>query len=379
MKIGIATLFTGYNYGSALQAYATKEVLRRLGYSSEILKVKGSLVKGRDVRLKKTLVILTRALRHLRWQGLKAYASNMSKPLSHETQVAFESFKDTYICPIEYSWRELKKIAKSDEYQAFLCGSDQIWNGDALYVDPFYYLRFAPQKKRIAFAPSLGRAYIADENQKVMKRYISEIPYLSVRENSAADVIEAHLGKRPQVLLDPTLLLDREAWLTSLDLQALASPVDEPYVLAYFLDEPSDKAKRQLRSYMGNGYRVLALPYNHEADWFNECLRAGPRDFLRYLLHASAVCTDSFHGVAFSINFNKEFYCFERQYGPGQNQSTRILSLLNMTRLMDRFEVEEYAPSFPDYSFCNHVLKEERIKACVYVREALEGIKEEAF
>ena len=374
-KVGVCTVYTGYNYGSALQAVATKEMLRQLGYSGEIIKLSGSIAPGRDIRLKKLLIMVARSLRHFHEaKGTLGAYTRAGKELSPETKQRFDEFYSTDVCPSFYSETALKRCAKGEKYIAFLCGSDQIWNATTYYVDPFYYLLFAPERKRIAFAPSFGRDFVPPYNRKQIKRNVSAIPELSVREESGEQLIYELTGRKAQTLIDPSLLLNRQEWTGLLHLR---QPERNEYVLAYFLDEPSEKAKRMLSRLRGKGYTILALPYIREAKWFDDCICAGPKEFLEYLLGASAVCTDSFHGAAFSLNFEKEFYCFEREYGGTANQSTRVTSLLKKVGLTARFDPDEGADMEEiDYTQCREVLKIEREKSKEFLLRALKRAEE---
>lgn len=247
-KIGISTVHTGFNYGSALQAYASKVILQELGYQGINISLKGSLIKGRDVRIKKIAVIAIRLLRqpHNIKKRVSIYSDNLSKSYSEQTKVLFNNFRLNKINPYSCTWNQLKRIAKSDDFKAFLCGSDQVWNSEALYVDPQYYLRFAPKVKRIAFSPSFGRDKVADYNKSIIKKYIMDIPNLSVREESGVSIIKELTNKDAAHLIDPTLMLDGTKWDQYLELQEDISDT-ENYILAYFLNEPSDYAKECIK------------------------------------------------------------------------------------------------------------------------------------
>ena len=371
-KIGIATVFTGFNYGSALQAFATKKLLMSMGYDAEVLKLGGSLVAGRDIRLKKLLTILLRSTLNAGGaKSLKSYSDSLNKSLSVKSIEMFQRFADFNICPYEIKYNDLKKSAYSDEYCAFLCGSDQIWNSAVFYVDPFYYLRFAPIEKRIAFAPSFGRDFIPDYNKRKITKYVSEIKYKSVREETGAEIIEKITGDVAEVLIDPTLVISAEEWSDNLK---LTNQKTKEYILAYFLDEPSQKAKDFVMG-ISKKYNmpVIGLPYNFETmPWSENVVDAGPSEFVSYIKNASFVCTDSFHGTAFSLNFNVPFYTFERNYGNADKQSARIQSILNMVSLQERYEPYEIKDCF-DISFegVNCVLKKEREKAKKYLTDVL--------
>lgn len=374
-SIGICTLYTGFNYGSALQAAATRQVLSNLGYRGEILKVSGSLIPGRDVRLKKMLVLGMNLMRHLPQmkKTVRSYLGDSRQSLSPETKERFTQFYANYLKPLELTEGQMKKLAKGEEYAAFLCGSDQIWNSTTYYVDPFYYLTFAPAHKRIAFAPSFGRDYIAPHNRKKLKKYISAIPHLSIREDVGRDMIRELTGRDAQVLADPSLLLDRQEWCGLLGLSE--EHQSEPYVLAYFLDEPSEKARETMKFYREKGYKILSLPYDRPGDWFDACISAGPREFLQYLLNAEIICTDSFHGTAFSLNFEKPFHTFERQYGAATKQSARLTSLLKLVDMDDRYDALPRDDTHPDWNCCRAVLEAERKKSMEYLLTSLASLE----
>jgi len=375
-KIGISTVHTGFNYGSALQAYASKVILNEMGYQGINISLKGSLIKGRDVRLKKVAVVAIRLLRqpHNIKKRVNVYNDNMSKPYSEHSKGLFENFRLEKIQPFHCTWNQLKHLAKSDEYKAFLCGSDQIWNAEALYVDPQYYLRFAPKEKRIAFAPSFGRDKVADYNKRIIAKYIMDIPYLSVREESGVSIIKELTNKGAANLIDPTLVLDGTKWDKYLELQENVSD-SEKYILAYFLNEPSDYAKECIKKLaQKNKLKVIALPYQREVtDWFDVAPDAGPVEFVQYVKNASYVCTDSFHGTAFAVNFKVPFYTFERQYGSAGKQSSRLDSFLKLVSLEERFNPSMKLLDAPiDFSKSKVVLEAERKKSVDYLIKALQ-------
>lgn len=371
-KIGIATVYTGYNYGSALQAYATKEILNRMGYTAELLKLRGSLLPGRDVRLKKLLTIAARSLLHKGGtKNLQNYSTSIRKALSAETKDKCDAFTAEILQPKIVSYSALKKTAHSDAYTAFVCGSDQIWNAAVFYVDPFYYLQFAPVEKRIAFAPSFGRETIPDYNKKKIAKYVSQIPYKSVREASGADIVRELSGDTADVLLDPTLVLSAPEWTEKLNLHTL---LEEKYLFAYFLDAPSERAVQAVLAISKKyGLQVIGLPYTFDnLPWKDAVVSAGPREFVAYVKNASFVCTDSFHGTAFCLNYKVPFYTFERNYGNASKQSARIESILNLVELPERYEPQNTANALNiSFETANTILSYEREKSKQYLQTCL--------
>ena len=234
-KVLLTTVFSGYNYGSSLQALAGKTILKELGYDCQLVAMK-SLVKGRDIRLKKLLTILVRSLMLRGKNGSKSlsiYQNSYNKTMIGDSASLFIRFSDEYLQPNYLSWDGMKKAAK--EAVACFAGSDQIWNSSTMYVDPMYYLRFAPAEKRVALAPSFGRDFVADYNKEKIGKWISEFAYLSVREDSGVKLIKEMTGREAIQLVDPTLMVDGETWKNILGIDDKESN----YILAYFLDKPS--------------------------------------------------------------------------------------------------------------------------------------------
>lgn len=365
-KVGICTLYTGYNFGSALQAFASKTVIANLGFQPEIFKVSGSLVKGRDIRFKKLIILFTRMMLFSKnkFKVIKSFTGNNKSEINKKTIDEFNDFYSLKLNPTVVSYKELKKISKTEEYHSFICGSDQIWNSTAFYVDPFYYLNFCPSNKRIAYAPSFGRTYIPKYNKNIIKKYISGIKNISVREDSGKEIVRDLLKKDVEVCLDPTLLLDKNEWKKYLKL----NKINRKYILCYFLNEPSKKARNFINK-LSQKKDLDVISLNNS--FFNTTIYGGPETFLSYLSSAEFVITDSFHGVAFSINFEKNFYVFDRQYIT-ENQSTRIKSLLKIVDLNEVFECEEdLNNNYFDYKKINEKLNIERKKSKDFLEKSI--------
>lgn len=371
-KVLLATVFSGFNYGSCLQAFATKTLLKELGYDCQLIAMR-SWVKGRDIRLKKFLTILTRSLLFRKNNGsnsLRSYQDSYNKTVIGNSALRYALFTEEYLKPNYLSWGKMKKAAK--ESMACFAGSDQIWNSSTMYVDPIYYLRFAPAEKRIAFAPSFGRDFVADYNKEKMSRWISEFAHLSVREDSGVKLIKDMTRRDSIQLVDPTLMLDSPTWKRTLRLRDNKSN----YILAYFLDKPSESAKKaiaELKIFLN--CQVIAIPY--QFDDMNYCdkeLPAGPIEFLELINNAKCVLTDSFHGTAFSINLHTPFFVFKRAYGRANSQNSRIESILKKMDMQDRFEPKNAYDSLNrvNFGFSEIVLTIERAKARDYITNALE-------
>lgn len=371
-KILLTTVFSAFNYGSSLQALAGKHIIEKAGYECELVKLK-SLVKGRDVRIGKLITILLRSIFLKKNNALKTYNTSYNKTLIEGTERKFFDFTDTYLKPKDITYGELKRMA--EESVACFSGSDQIWNSSTLYVDPIYYLRFAPKYKRVALSPSFGRNFIADYNKEKMRKWISDYPYLSVREDSGVRLIKELTGRDATHLLDPTLIIKSVEWKHILGIK------DKPndYILAYFLDEPSDYAKKCLNELKENlDTKILAIPYKFECmDYCDSIVAAGPKEFVELVANAKVVCTDSFHGTVFAMNMHTPFFTFEREYGSANKQSERVLSILRKVGMLDRYQPKNAVEELNnlDFEHSEEVLNAERKKAYDYVNNAINSIR----
>ena len=326
------------NFGSVLQVYALCEAIKRLGYHSEVVWQSGNMSKNQDIRPVKVIRILLRLCTHplLLWSTVKAIIEAKSQVIDELKEKKFNDFVAANFVQSFYDPEELIKMATTDKFYKFVCGSDQIWSSTTLYPDPMMYLRFSPKGKRVAYAPSLGRNYIPNYNKKILKKYISDVPCLSVREDEGRRLIKELTGRDALVVADPTLLLSSRDW----DGLKIEIEVPKNYVLCYFLDTPSDDVKTNICKYanlLGKDIVVLGklnnLNYPQSKIHFPV---AGPGEFLHLISNASMVITDSYHGMLFAINYRKKFWSVERAYSQ-YDQSSRQLTVLSRLDLKKRY------------------------------------------
>lgn len=343
-KIGIVTVYTGFNYGSSLQAYASKKYYEKLGFKSEILSYSNSLIKGRDVRIEKLLIMFLRTFwrPNLLKKTFFTYKKSLGKEITSESKKKFIDFYENYLQPNKITKNEMKSYGKNKNVFAVICGSDQIWSATSVYVDPFYYLRYFPREKRIAYAPSFGKKEVPEYNKKVITKYLNEIDYLSVRELEGRKIVKDLVNKEVEVLIDPTLLLNKKEWKNIYGKERL---IKEKYILFYFLDIPKEHTIENLKKISQTlNKKIIVIPNLLEEfkiiDKKIESFDVGPLEFLNLVDNAEFICTDSFHGMLFSINFNKPFYVFERNYGVASKQSGRIISMLEILNLKNYFITE---------------------------------------
>jgi len=384
-RIGMVTPAEG-NFGSSLQCYATQVILSYLGYTGVLLERKERTRRRLAIRAGRYLQFLVRCVRNpVRLKNLIAVrkqARKLRDTLSDGTRKAIEEFVCEHIRVESASFGELKRLSRTSEYSAFVSGSDQIWNVAGPFRDPMAFLRFAPREKRVAFAPSFGASEISAYDRKELGSYISEYEYLSVRERRGAEIIKDLTGREAEVLVDPTLQLDGSFWRQASAQHSNVNKHNSKYILLYFLSPPSSVAVETIRRVeMGASCAMLAMAYDRsEFQEFEGCrfIDGGPLDFVSLIANAKLVCTDSLHGTTFSINLNTPFLTFDRQYGYYYNQSSRLLSILNICNLDERFitDIPKTTTSLleMDFTESNRLLDAERKKAISYLSASIESV-----
>ncbi len=395
---GIITIHYVDNYGGTLLTYALQEVVHRLGYDSRVIDFDPTPLPSRVGHLSKVLGRrLARMPLYVHYfpHYLKLFVrQGLALPPRHGHRSTglrkgnFDRFREQYINLSENHYTSTEAIQNSPpKYDAFICGSDQIWNpyicksnGQARN-EPAYFLKFAPESKRISYAPSIAIPVIPKQLREEMTSLLNGIAYLSVREKQGADLIKKMTGKDAEIVLDPTLLLDHKQW----DQIAVEPDMKEPYILAYYLGKPGKEGKyRQFSQKLSEetGYRLVLI--SAKADEREKLVAiskydVGPAEFVGLIKHASCVCTDSFHGTIFSINYKRPFYVFERPGSSGEtSMATRIYSILEMLGLTARLMRPDASPpsdSFVlDYSKADVILSKERENSIRYIRESLEAV-----
>lgn len=198
----------------------------------------------------------------------------------------------------------------ADEFDCFICGSDQIWNLDCTcgVVEPFF-LSFAGDKRRIAYAPSLAHTSFKPENfdQEKVASLLSKFDYLSVREEETLPLFQPLVDKPIDVVLDPTLLLGVSDYAD----MSVKAVVDGEYAFLYLLRDCSELIESACRMALDSGVRFAYvsdrdLPIPNSINLFG----IGPREFISLIAHASLVLTNSFHATVFSVLFHKPFRVF---------------------------------------------------------------------
>lgn len=317
-KIGIVTYFGVSNYGSALQAYALQNVISELGYDAFV-------IDHVNTSLPHNVTMKQRVFRSRIVSGMKTPLKMIELLRAKEKRPSCSDKKKA-------SFLEFEKVSlhvsgedylQTNSFDAFVCGSDQVWNLDMPGMSDLFFLRFAPQGKRIAYAPSFGMASVPWYNRRKLKKYLDEIPWVSVREASGVAIVEKVTGREVPQVLDPVLLARPDFWG---DVDSLRDDI----LVCYFLSECSAHFREIRRLAYERGLRIIWIEAGSPPIMGGEVRTPSPVEFVNLLKSASYICTDSFHGLAFSLIFKTPYSIFDRAYESNAQQATRIDSLLSL-------------------------------------------------
>lgn len=377
LKIGIITINDNNNYGNRLQNYATQEVLRSLGGEVEtvvnipisINKQDGNKIKALFEKIRKKS--FTELFVAVACKVKNILLSKYNKKIIDKRFKAFKQFTKDNIVETQFVIsRDNIPGNLADTYDYFISGSDQVWNPQFRMCSPVDFLTFAPESKRVAYAASFGISSIPIECIDDYKKWLSEMEYLSVREESGADIIKELTGRNAIVLVDPTMMLSKDKWL-SISKPAKGKP-DKEYLLTYFLGGISKESIKLINQIASeNQLEIVRLASIKDKNRFV----AGPSEFIDFINSAKIVLTDSFHGIVFSILFEKPFIIFDRVHD-GPSMHSRIETIIAKFHLQSRRccninEMDKDKYINMDYSKITPVLEFERDKALKYLKGAL--------
>ncbi len=375
-RVGIATLHSAINYGVYLQAYAMQKKVEDFGYDAEIIhyvkRTESVSSSGKKSKIKRLLLHPVQTKKIIDNKIMKS-GSNFAGRSFAFSKFASKNFNLTRLCN---DMSDAEEIGK--KYDAVVCGSDQIWNPVHTDCNPYYFLQFVPAEKRIAYAPSVACEEIPGKYLENFKNYISSFSSISVRESSGAELVEKITGRKCENTVDPTLLYDRNFW------NEFAYPeriVKEPYIFCYFLGGTEIHKKAIDRIEKETGKKVVLSPFDSEINNLKkgEKIYADIEQFLTLVRDADFVLTDSFHGIAFSVNFRKSFAAIKR-HDIDAGKHTRVNDFLSKINLADRIVTDENIDTF-NFSETNYEVSENILQNWIkssedYFRKSLEKVLE---
>ncbi len=293
-QIGILTFHSANNYGAVLQAYALQKTLQRL-YPKRPVKVVDyrcpAVVKAVDLASLKKEKGALRALLHYRQENAK--------------QRQFDKFRNRRLELTEPYFDKEPLERSLGGYAAIVSGSDQVWNSKLNGGDDVYLQNFKTDGTvKFSYAASFGTTAVDESERELYRSCLYEFASISVREKSAVELVNDQLGLAAEQHIDPTLLLAAEEWLTI----AEAPKKRGGYILVYMVPKQQSIIDRALKLRKETGLPIVMLSKNLKPLNVIHAGGSSPEQFLGLFANADYVLTNSFHGTAFSVIFDREFF-----------------------------------------------------------------------
>ncbi len=387
MRIGVLTLFHGNrNWGGNLQGYALKSYIEENfpNCSADLIQYRS----GKNVIYKNKL---EQMLQYGPIEAIKKISQQFSKKktpgddLLKDRIKRFEMFQKKYQTNKHiYKDEDLQDLA--EEYDCLICGSDQVWNPNV--ARPGFFLEGVTGTKKVSYAASIARDSLSKKEADAIISLIEQFDCISVREKTAKTILDGYLtGKKDvQEVLDPALMLTKEQWS-----QYIGDQEDktEPYALAFFFSD-SLSYRKKIEQYCAKHHlKLVGIPHatnyirNDEIGDYEKAYDVGPIEFLRLFREASCVFTDSFHGAAFSILFEKPFCVFERDKKSKTSKNSRLYDLLSKFQLSERLvkshkDFIEALEAPIDYTEVYTILERERAVSHKFLQDALGSVIEKS-
>ncbi|MDD6327622.1 MAG: polysaccharide pyruvyl transferase family protein [Lachnospiraceae bacterium] len=358
-KIGLITLHRWFNYGSMLQSYAANRLLNDMGYDCELIDYTPPQIDNR--------------------RSYKLYNEDAewdAKRVQYSEQIekrkrAFNMFMELYKTSTSTYGSDDELLNNPPKYDAYVTGSDQIWNVNMRIASKAYFLHFTNSDEKYAFSTSVGRC--KEDKLQPYQEYMHMYKKIYMREEDGVNLIQ-HMCPNTYVdqMIDPTLILDREIWNDIIEKQPM---IQGEYIACYATldDELDDMMPIIRRVYQEKKIPIvlfgMILP--REEEGIMNIVDAGPFEFIRLIRDASLLITHSFHGTAFALNFNVPFMTYnDSMENPRKEGVLRMVGLDN--RIIHNVEeAEAILKKKIDFAHANEVLEAARRQAKETIKECL--------
>lgn len=348
-KIGILTFHRALSYGANLQAYGLQNFLFDNGVDNEIV----------DYRCQYMIDHYQKTFRTVNGNKLKGFAWNLLTAKSVKQKKFFtEEFVTKYLKMSKpYNSENISRA--NDEYKAFITGSDQVWSPTCVGFDPVYFLTFADSSKKYSYAASIATNKIPDSAKDDYINRLKDFSGLSLREETGAELISELINREAFVNIDPSMLLKREDW----DKICSEKRPNEPYILLFTVPKPKNLINYALKLAEKKNCKILFLNnfgkkvHSDKITYLNP---VGITEFISLIKHAEYVCTNSFHGNAFSLLYHKNFVV---ETDTAAKKNIRSENLMLKLGLKNRILSTENTPEIDDdtdWSYVDIELEKDR-------------------
>ena len=363
MKVGIITFHFVNNFGGALQAYALqKTIVDECKASVKIIDYRNWFIRFTDTVRLFPITLNPKEMK----SGLQTMRQRFSRIRRMEEFINKN-------CQLTRKYRSGAALRRHmPDCDKFVCGSDQIWNPFLTFgLREPYFLGFVQDKdKKISYAPSFGSSKLLSLIAKKIKMYLDDFSAISLREQDGVVFVRQITGHDAVQLIDPTFLLKKEEW----DAVSAKPKIKGKYILLYIMQHDNNvyDYARRIKEKLGGGIQLVEISrYGYRPDFVDVSLvDVDPRDFIGLFQNADYICTNSYHGLVFSLIFEKDF-CLV----PCKKFYSRIRNLLTLLHIETSafLSVNESLSASYNKEAVGEAIAAEREKAVRYLQRAIYG------
>lgn len=269
-------------------------------------------------------------------------------------------------------------------FDVYISGSDQVWNPNTMFGDMSYFLDFAPETaKKIAYSSSFSCDKIPKIYQQEYQYFLKQYQSIFVREKNGKQIAEALTGRTDiEVVLDPTLLLDKNEWSKYADKSSLKN-IPQEYILFYMLAytyNPQNKMAEILNK-LQNQYKIPILSLSEKPANFNgefiqieQTQTIGIYEFLDLFRNATMVVTSSFHGTAYALNFGKPLLALIDGEKKSDDRISTIVEKMEVNKQLINTNtiVDDSIDPFYDVEREQVILENERKRCLCLLKKSIE-------
>lgn len=359
MKIGILTFHCAHNYGAVLQCYALQEYLKGLGHEAYIINYRPKYLLSPYQLIDKKRILSKNPLKVI----YNIIKETILFIIRYRRYKGFEGFINKHL--------NLTKIVRKDaipsDYDAYIVGSDQIWNPKITRgFDDIYFCNFPfpkGNKKYISYAASMESKSLENKAKSYYEQMLKNFDHISVRESDLLQLLQPLTTTSIKHVLDPTLMVQPSIWN-----KLISNHIpNEKNVVVYQVRNNKNTLRIAKHIAQQLGAIVIELTAWVMMKQWKAFQDATPIDYLNLIRNASCVITTSFHGTAFSLIFNRPFYTIKLNDGA----DSRSNSILTALHLEDRMISTDSLPTFSeiDYSIVNNRLNKFRKYSQCFLKE----------
>lgn len=377
MKIGIITTFRQANFGSVLQAFSLQFVLEKMGYDAKLIDYKyPNFFHYKNGYPRKSFWVTKK-------YKLRLFLGKIGLKPKNKMLLMNDFISQNIICTKTYS---SKRQLQSNPplFDVYISGSDQIWNPNTMFGDMSYFLDFAPEAaKKIAYSSSFSCDKIPKKYQQEYQYFLKQYQSIFVREKNGKQIAEALTGRTDiEVVLDPTLLIDKNEWSKYADKSSLKN-IPREYILFYMLAytyNPQNKMAEILNK-LQNQYKIPILSLSEKpADFNGEFIQieqtqsVGIYEFLDLFRNARIVVTSSFHGTAYALNFGKPLLALNDGEKKSDDRISTIMEKMEVNKQLINTNtiIDDSIDPFYDVEREQVVLENERKRCLCLLKESIE-------